>query len=867
MPMKPQHGGNAGKVAKRLGLTEAPVVRFDFSVNLNPIGPPPALRGILLRGADTAVHYPNEYAEPACRALAAVHGFDPEHVIVGNGSTEVFGWILQALRPASAATVAPAYGGYAEVSAAAGLPMAEAVTLSSDTGFRLSVPFEVAGAAEIIFVGSPNNPTGGLVSPDALRELTAKRPGATVVLDVSFIDFAGPPCPDELKPENLPANVIVVKSLTKFFSIAGLRLGMAWGGQELIELVKTVRLPWSVNGLSQALAPALYTDEDYMARSRARTQSLRERFVGLLQELPGFSVSPADANFVLVHLPQDWPGARLQGELLRRGILIRSCEDFTGLDPNCCRLAVRPENEQDALLEALRQLYVPGTAPVPASPRKTPAVMVVGTTSNAGKSIVAAGLCRLLARRGLDVAPFKAQNMALNSYVTAEGGEMGRAQVTQAYAAGLEPHTDMNPVLLKPLGENGSQVIVNGKPVGNFRARDYYERKQEMREAAHAAYDRLAARHDFIVLEGAGSPAEINLMEEDFVNMHMAAYAGARTVLVADIDRGGVFASILGTISLLPPDRRRLFAGVIINKFRGDVSLLESGIRDVEAMTGVPVLGVLPYIADIRIEDEDSLGLERIRETPDAALDIAVLRLPRISNFTDYLAMALDTGVQVRYVGGADSLGTPDLIVIPGTKNTRGDLQWLHDSGFGAALKRLHGEGIPLIGVCGGFQILGESVVDEDGVEGDSGETPGLGLLPVTTRLGPRKELAQVEGVATSTMPFCEPGTEFRGYEIHAGETRLPDASRAPLTITRRGGASVEEPAGAVSEDGRVFGCYIHGLFDGAALRCALWRRLCDRKGVPHDKVVPVERTLSAEFDRLADLMEEHLELDVLTRP
>jgi len=499
------------------------------------------------------------------------------------------------------------------------------------------------------------------------------------------------------------------------------------------------------------------------------------------------------------------------------------------------------------------------------STAKRPAIMVVGTTSDAGKSVVATGLCRLLVRHGLRVAPFKAQNMALNSYVTAEGGEMGRAQVVQAHAAGIRPHTDMNPVLLKPQGEHGSQVIVNGQPIGTLKAREFYAAKADMRRAAHEAYDRLASQYERIVLEGAGSPAEINLMEEDYVNMEMAAYAGAKTILVADIDRGGVFASIYGTLALIPERYRHLIVGIIINKFRGDVTLLESGIRDIEALTKVPVLGVLPYCRDLGIEEEDSLGLERLRGTGGRVLDIAIIRFPCISNYTDFLAMEGDTGINIRYIETPAALGSPDLIILPGTKSTRADLQWLHDTGFTAELKRARSLGIPLMGICGGFQMLGLDVEDPKGVEGEIGKTAGLGMLPVTTRLDSRKELAQVEGVTTSSLPFCLEGTRFCGYEIHAGVSSTDAAFTSPLTITRRQDCEGSEPVGAVSEDGGVFGCYVHGFFDDHQLRSHLWCWLCARKGIASDQVCAVENSQTAVFDRLADLMEQHLDLDILT--
>lgn len=489
-------------------------------------------------------------------------------------------------------------------------------------------------------------------------------------------------------------------------------------------------------------------------------------------------------------------------------------------------------------------------------------VMVVGTSSDSGKSYVAAGLCRILARRGFRVAPFKAQNMSLNSYVTSEGGEMGRAQVVQAIACGLAPHTDMNPVLLKPQGDSGSQVIVDGAAIGVLKAGQFYEQKPRMRGAAHAAFDRLAAKYDYVVLEGAGSPAEINMLKDDYVNMDMAAYAGARTVLVADIDRGGVFAMIYGTIQLLPPELRTLIKGVIINKFRGDSALLEPGIKDIERLTGVPVLGVLPYLRDIKIDDEDSVAIENRHLSADTAIDVAVIRLPHISNFTDFMAMEHDEGVGLRYVENVSDLGAPDLIVIPGTKNTRGDLEWLQRSGWRAAIAQAHSQGVPVFGICGGYQMLGRSVSDPLGVEGPAGETAGLGLLPLKTEFMKVKELAQVEGRVGAVLPFAGEGCRFWGYEIHAGRTTVEKDGPSPLLIENRNGCAVREPAGAVSGDGLVFGCYPHGFFDSHEIRSGLWRWLCERKGIDGDAVRAGEYTALKELDRIADSLEASLNLE-----
>ena len=682
----------------------------------------------------------------------------------------------------------------------------------------------------------------------------------TIVLDESFIDFLENADAHTLVRDELPDNLIVVKSLTKFFAIPGLRLGMLCASTATASRIRQCRTSWSVNSLAQVAAQALYTDRDYIERSRLAVASLRDEMTAALNSIPDVSVYPSHSNFLLVKLPEKWPADRLQGALLARGILIRNCANIEGLDGSFCRLAVRPSEEINALIQALKAA-IAGTPPLETSD-KTPAIMVVGTTSDAGKSLVAAALCRLLKRRGTDVAPFKAQNMSLNSFVTREGGEMGRAQVVQARACELEPHTDMNPVLLKPMGDAGSQVIVDGKAIGNFPAEEYYEMKDRMRSAAHNAYDRLAERHDFIILEGAGSPAEINLLAEDFVNMSMAEYADASVILVADIDRGGVFASIYGTLNLIPEKHRRMVTGIIINKFRGNQDLLDPGIKQIEELTGVPVLGVMPYIHNIQIEDEDSLALDNRPDKPDAALTIAVIRLPRISNFTDFLPFEHLSAVSVRYATTPDSIKDPDLIIIPGTKHTRSDMQFLIDSGWKDFIVKAASAGTPIFGICGGYQMLGIEIGDPDGAEGDVGTTQGLGLLPVTTVLEPEKELTQVEGVTNPSLPFATPGSRFSGYEIHAGRTTPTDAVEPPVTITTRLSEAVLEPDGAITDDGLILGTYIHGIFDNYSLRDQLLNWLCELKNTP-------ARSWQTDcdedpIDSLANTLESHVSIEDL---
>jgi adenosylcobyric acid synthase len=503
------------------------------------------------------------------------------------------------------------------------------------------------------------------------------------------------------------------------------------------------------------------------------------------------------------------------------------------------------------------------------------AIMVLGTSSHAGKTTVAAAICRSLFRKGYRVAPFKAQNMSLNSWVTPEGAEIGRAQAMQARAAGIEPHTDMNPILLKPAGGQIMQVVALGKPIGAISGREYYRRRTEMRSLVHAAYDRLADRFAVVVLEGAGSPAEINLRAEDLVNLSMAEHAGARCILVADIERGGVFASILGTLSLIEPRHRSLIVGVLINKFRGDESLLDSGIAEIQSLTGVPVLGVLPYLERLGLEEEDSQGLRGSNAQDEVRIDIVVIRFPFISNFTDFQPFLGKEGVRLRYVDRAESVGNPDFIILPGSKNVRLDADFLRSKGLDRVLAAAAERGIPLFGICGGFQILGKRIRDPFGIEGDPGETEGLGLLPIETVLEKEKELCRVDAENLG-LPFLDPGAVCTGYEIHMGrteslsapvsETDAPRPSMRPLLrILRKNGAACEGISGFASVSAPISGCYLHGLFDRPEVLQALFRWLSSRKGLDwrDPQSSPTDAHAGAdpdELDRIADWLESRFD-------
>lgn len=479
-------------------------------------------------------------------------------------------------------------------------------------------------------------------------------------------------------------------------------------------------------------------------------------------------------------------------------------------------------------------------------------IMVQGTMSNAGKSLLVAGLCRIFKQDGYRVAPFKSQNMALNSFITEEGLEMGRAQVMQAEAAGIKPLVCMNPILLKPTNHVGSQVIVNGEVLGNMAARDYFAYKKQLIPDIKKAFRRLEEIADIIVIEGAGSPAEINLKENDIVNMGMARIVDAPVLLVGDIDRGGVFAQLLGTLMLLEDEERTRVKGLVINKFRGDKSILDPGIDLLEEKGGIPVTGVIPYM-ELSLEDEDSLT-ERFLRKEESCIDLAVIRYPRISNFTDFHVFEQLEGVSVRYVTSVQELHHPDLIFLPGSKNTMGDLKWMRQNGLEAAVKKLS-EKIPVFGICGGYQMLGGEIRDMDAVE-EGGSIRGMELLPIVTSLEKEKMRSQVQG-AINPIPGIFSGLSdrnFTGYEIHMGRT-MPDAGQSGDAFT---GAIV------TGEKENVYGSYVHGLFDCGSIAVTMIEALAKKKGISMENLIHMDYQSFKEtqYDKLADTLRKYLNME-----
>lgn len=483
-------------------------------------------------------------------------------------------------------------------------------------------------------------------------------------------------------------------------------------------------------------------------------------------------------------------------------------------------------------------------------------IMIQGTMSNAGKSLLAGGLCRIFHQDGYRVAPFKSQNMALNSFITDAGFEMGRAQVMQAEAAGIAPDVRMNPILLKPTGDMGSQVIVNGEVLDNMKAADYYAYKHKLRPAVQQAYDSLASEYDIIVIEGAGSPAEINLKEDDFVNMGMARMVGAPVLLAGDIDRGGVFASLYGTVALLEPEEQAHIKGLIINKFRGDVEILCPGLKMLEDLVHKPVLGVVPML-QVDIDEEDSLSSKLNRTAAVKALDLAVIRLPRLSNFTDFDALERFDCAGVRYVHSAAELGNPDLILLPGTKNTMDDLLWMRQNGLEGAICKLHRSGTPIFAICGGYQMLGKELRDPLGVE-HGGTLRGMGLLDSVTEFRPEKTRTRVSGQVNGITGFWSAlsGSDFTGYEIHMGATNHDNEGFSVLSNGGRDGAV----------KGTVLGSYVHGIFDEGDLAQRVISILLERKGLDLDsaRTVTFQQYKEQQYDILADGIRRSLDMDAV---
>jgi cobyric acid synthase CobQ/L-threonine-O-3-phosphate decarboxylase len=848
-----QHGGNIRKLAEAYG--RSPEEILDFSANVNPLGPPEWLRPLISSRLSSLVHYPDPECFSLINSISTHYGVTREEVLVGNGSTEIIHLLPQGLPFRRALIPVPSYSDYANAVELAGKTV-EKIFLKEEDTFQLDLSLLDSKIRndQLVFIGQPNNPTGFLVDPLTLLTLTSSHPSTLFVIDEAFLDFVEG---GESLICNRPSNVVVLRSFTKLYAIPGLRLGFAIAEPDVIQKLRKMTPPWSVNALAQAVGENAIRDYDYVLRTKAYVRQQRELLLKELQSIPGLAVYSGQANFLLVRIDRnDVDGPNLSRQMLSDGIAIRVCDNFDGLDERFFRIAVRSEDENEKLLSSLRRAF--GVFPKPQrSRKKTPAIMFQGTSSNAGKSILTAAMCRILLQEGYRVAPFKAQNMSLNSFVTREGGEMGRAQVVQAQACRIDPDVRMNPILLKPNDDTGSQVILWGKPVGNMNVTQYIQYKPKAFEEAKRAFDSLGSEFDVLVLEGAGSPAEVNLKDHDIVNMKMARYAEAPVLLVGDIDRGGVFASFVGTMEVLSEWERRQIAGFVINRFRGKEDLLGPAIEYTQYHTGLPFLGVVPYLHDLGLPEEDSVEFKS--GALDASflgreIEIAVIDLPHISNFTDFDSLRIEPDVFLRIIRSPKDLDHPDAIILPGSKNVIGDLDYLRQSGLDRKIIAMSDAGrTEVVGICGGFQMLGQKIDDPYEIESKRLTLQGLGLLPITTMMAQEKTLERTEG---THLPS---GLKIRGYEIHHGQTE--GTPLIPLVIRKDG-----QIIGAGREEDRIWGTYLHGIFDADEFRRWFIDRLRVRRNLPAMGKVCAIYDLEPAYERLAEVVRRSLKMDEIYR-
>ncbi len=841
------HGGRLREAQLKFGRSDF----LDFSVNTNAFlqapAPPPSVPLW-----DAISRYPDADAAALTQRLSLLHGVEPAHILPTAGAIEALYLATRLFAGHQAVVFQPAFADYARACTAAGVQVRTASLLPDPPSVDSVV--ETLHGADVVLLGNPNNPTGRLFSNLAKYLRAPALSHLAWIIDEAFIEFVPEPERHSLL-QNLAShpNVIVLRAMTKSWSVPGLRLGFAATSNPVwMRQLRAWQPPWSVNGVAETWALTHLTPErqTQLLTGLRQLPEAREELATGISALPGLEALPSDANFLLVHTSLQ-SSDELFEKLGQQGFIVRICHGFEHLDQDrYVRVAVRSRADNARLLDALA--VATKGAPRTHTARKAQgmrAISILGTSSNSGKSWVATAMCAWLRRRGLRVAPFKAQNMSNNSAVTADGGEIGRAQAVQAEACGLLPSVRMNPILLKPSGQLGSQLVRLGRAEGHIKAADYYKRIEELWPTVTESLSYWESRCEVLVLEGAGSPVELNLMRRDLVNLRPVRHLDSRWLLVADIERGGVFAQAAGTWALLESEDRARCAGLIVNKFRGDLSLFSDAARYFAPHFGAPLLGTLPYAQELQPESEDSLSTGPVQDPTGAP--IHWIRFPRTSNSQDAHPWHLDQGVRVEWVDQPAALSDARVIVLPGTKDTLADLRWLKASGLATAILQAHQRGCLILGVCGGFQMLGTRLADPDGLAGEAGEEAGLGLLPVETWFSAQKEVRQVEAIFQ--------GERWQAYEIHMGRSRAGTVCEPLLQVTDTQGSREEGYT-----HGKVWGTYLHGFFEASQVR----REIGRVAGLSSHRVSSqsFRRQREALYNGMADLLEEHLNLEELWR-
>lgn len=843
-----EHGGNIHKASREAAKYGERII--DFSANINPLGPPEWLRPLLSKELDQVFHYPDPENIKLIEAIAIHLGIRSDCVVAGNGTTELLYAIMRALPCKRVVIPVPSYVDYVRAAEIAGKEVIF-FTLQEEDEFCLDVEEleEDLRPGDLVIIAVPNNPTGKIPDQKKLLALIQSCPDTFFLFDEAFLDFIG----DYPSFSCRADNVITLNSMTKFYAIPGLRLGFATLSAPLAHHLKSQLPPWTVNTLAQVTGKYALEDTQYQEKSVVECAKLRDGLTTELALIPELKVFTSTVNYLLIKLLEN-NTTNLSEHCRKAGILIRKCDNYNGINQpeKFFRVAVKNQEENQILVETLGLFFK--RAQRHSRVKKTPSIMFQGTCSDAGKSILTTALCRIMFQDGFNVAPFKAQNMSLNSFVTLQGDEMGRAQVVQAQAAKLDPDCRMNPILLKPNSDTGSQVIVNGKPVGNMNVTQYNKYKTLAWPEVCKAYDDLSSEFDAVILEGAGSPGEVNLKKDDIVNMRMAQYANAPVVLVGDIDRGGVYASFVGIMEVLAEWERNLVAGFMVNKFRGQASLLHSAHEYLKLHTGRTVFGVIPHINDLGIPEEDSVSFKKgsfNTQSKEGGIELAVINLPHISNFTDVEPFLDEPDVSLRIIDSVNDLGNPDAIIIPGSKNVMNDLNFLARSGLSDSITKQYEKGVEVIGICGGYQMLGKTIKDPYQMESRHSEkngVVGMGLLPMETILEKEKNLIRKTGVHRRS------GHEVFGYEIHHG---ISSATENPvLQFNDNSSCGTSRPGD------KAWGTYLHGIFDSDQFRRWFIDNLRVEKGLqPLGKIV-APYDLEASFDRLADVVRDAVDVN-----
>lgn len=840
------HGGNLSRMSEIAGVDPSEIL--DFSSNLNPLGFPDWVRPLINSRISDLIHYPDPNYTKARISLQKYWNIPKDEIVFGNGASELI-HVLPRIKKFDLAVIAqPSYIDYRKSIELAGLQIHE-VHLQKESDFELDYEelieiFRKNPEKQIlVLLGHPNNPTGRILDKEKILEIRSEYKNAFFVIDESFIDF----CSDDISFRNdRSENLAVLWSLTKILALPGLRMGLLLTNPKIASKISEILPAWSLNSLSASILEKFGEDRDFILRTKDKICEWKNGFQKDLEALKIFRVYDTNANFLLLEFLDPKKNIpELEYLLLKEyKIGVRNCCNFKGLENNYIRIAIKTSEENERLIQSFRSIFKKNPKPSKLKGAK-PALMLQGTASNVGKSILATAFCRIFTQDGFKVAPFKSQNMALNSFVTYEGAEIGRAQALQAQASKIRADYRMNPILLKPSSEKDSQVILNGKPVEAMDFRDYMKFKSVAFDEVKKSYDSLSEEFDLLVLEGAGGVSEVNLKDKDIVNMRMAEYAKAKVLLVGNIDHGGVFGSFVGAMETMSEWERKLVSGFLINRFRGIKNLLDPGIRYLEETTRKNVFGIIPFLNDLRLPEEDSLEFKSgsLNDTSPLGdrIDIVLIDTPRISNHTDLDSLRIEPDVRVRIVQRKEEIGNPDVLILPGSKNVITDLNYLKDSGISETILHFHKEGrTEIIGICGGYQMLGQSVHDPFQIESNLGSAEGLNLIGVRTVLEKEKLLKQTEGIHLLS------GKKVSGYEIHHGNTK--EISAKPIFHNYSG-----ECLGHQGISERIWGTYLHGVFDEDEFRRWFIDKIRLKKGMTPLGKVQARYELETNLDRLAE--------------